>query len=84
MAHPQDPTKTAAWRRVRLRVLERDHGLCQVRLPSCTTTAEHVDHIVPWRLGGAVYDERNLRGSCQRCNTALANRARVVNPSRDW
>jgi 5-methylcytosine-specific restriction endonuclease McrA len=80
----KDPTTTSQWRRIRLLVLERDGGLCRVNLPGCTTQAEHVDHIVPWRLGGAVYDPANLRAACAWCNKALANKARSVNWSRDW
>lgn len=79
-----DPTTTARWRRVRLVVLERDGWLCQVRMPGCTTKAEHVDHIVPWRLGGPVFDEANLRAACASCNYALAHRGRRQRPSRDW
>ncbi len=70
------------WRRVRLQILERDGWLCQIRSKGCTTKATQVDHIVPWRLGGAWYDPSNLRGACANCNKARANKDRVYSPSR--
>ncbi len=78
------------WRRVRLLVLERDGWTCQIRASGCTTVAEHVDHIVPRRLGGAGYDPRNLRAACAKCNLGrpspllgLVERP-VATPSREW
>ncbi len=79
----------AAWRRVRLVVLERDGRMCQIRGPRCTLDANEVDHIVPWRVGGAYFDEANLRASCGNCNKRRAKREGVgarkpVKPSREW
>ena len=83
------PYNTVAWREVRLVILERDGWLCQLRGPRCTLDAAEVDHIVPWRAGGAVFDEGNLRASCGNCNKRRARREGVgarkpVRPSREW
>lgn len=72
------------WREVRLHVLERDGYRCQIRGPRCTTWATQVDHIVPWRMGGALYDEANLRACCARCNRDRVSGEPVRRPSREW
>ena len=64
------------WRKLRLEVLERDHWLCQVRLPVCTTAATTVDHIVPLARGGARLDPENCRASCGPCNSSRSASAR--------
>jgi 5-methylcytosine-specific restriction endonuclease McrA len=33
-----------------------------------TTAAECVDHVIPIRDGGSVYDESNLMSACLACN----------------
>ena len=78
---PRGDLKTAAWRRTRLTVLERDHHECQIRGPRCSGRATQVDHIIPKCDGG---DENldNLRAACQPCNAAAGGRrGRVL--SRD-
>jgi 5-methylcytosine-specific restriction protein A len=82
------------WRRVRLVVLERDGHVCQIRGPRCKVAAGEVDHIVRPELGGAWYDEGNLRAACAPCNrgrggrvgAALTNArwAKPLRPSREW
>lgn len=77
------------WRRIRPVILERDGYLCQLRGPKCEIEANEVDHIVPWRVGGALYDPDNLRASCGNCNKRRAQRDDVgasqpVKPSREW
>ena len=78
------------WRNARAAVLERDGWLCQIRAPGCTIRAEHVDHIVPRRLGGAGYDARNLRAACAKCNLGRPDpkfrqvERPAVTPSREW
>lgn len=74
----------AAWRRVRKLVLERDGYLCQIKGRHCTIDATCVDHIVPWRAGGAFYDPANLRASCDWCNNARVWREKKSRPSREW
>jgi 5-methylcytosine-specific restriction endonuclease McrA len=59
---------TRAWRRVRARVLARDHYQCQLRLDGCTTVAGHVHHT----LGRAVGDDpAHLVASCAHCNLKI-------------
>ncbi|MGA3214098.1 MAG: HNH endonuclease [Acidimicrobiales bacterium] len=65
---------SAAWRRVRAYVLDRDGFTCMVRLPGCTVIADTVDHVVEVDKGGAWYDESNLRASCRHCNLARSRR----------
>ena len=73
------------WRAVRLRILERDGYVCQIRGPLCEGRANEVDHIIPWRQGGAVYDPSNLRAACKRCNGGRVFRAiGDRRPSREW
>jgi hypothetical protein len=52
----RDAVYGSAWKRVRLEVLERDHWLCRIQAEGCLVRATEVDHIVPWRVGGAVLD----------------------------
>jgi 5-methylcytosine-specific restriction protein A len=59
---------TAAYRRLRRLVLDRDRHECQIRGPRCTRYATVVDHIVDRADGGAVYDVENMRAACARCN----------------
>lgn len=83
------------WHKVRKQVLERDGHRCQLGLPGCTSSARHVDHIVPLAEGGARLDPDNLRASCQSCNlrrTAGRQAALIqafeaghtAQPSRRW
>jgi len=69
-------------------VLDRDGNVCQVRLPVGTLTATVVDHVVPWRLGGAWYDPANLRASCVPCNASRVKDTKSADvgasPSRRW
>lgn len=57
---------TAAWRRVRAFVLERDGHRCQLKLDGCTTRATHVHHTVAREVAGD--DPAHLVASCQSCN----------------
>ena len=69
MARPYD----WKWQRFRLTILDRDHGLCQIRLDGvCTIHAEHVDHIIPLSEGGRRLDPHNCRASCRACNLRRA------------
>jgi 5-methylcytosine-specific restriction endonuclease McrA len=70
-----------AWRRVRPKVLERDGGRCQLRLKGCRVVATEVDHIVPVDVGGALYDEANLRASCRHCNRSRENERATADPA---
>jgi len=81
----------STWRRLRPQIMERDGYMCQIRGPKCTTLATEVDHIIPWRAGGAMYDPDNLRAACSNCNKRRARRDGVgttnnnrPKPSREW
>lgn len=64
-----DPRLTEpGYRRLRLLVLERDRGECQIKGPTCTHAATVVDHVIPRADGGDMYDPANLRAACQACN----------------
>jgi hypothetical protein len=67
-------TGTAAWKRIRLQVLERDGYICRIRGPHCQGKATAVDHIIPMADGGALYDPANLRAACAWCNNWRAVR----------
>jgi 5-methylcytosine-specific restriction protein A len=77
------PQYSGPWKKVRLQVLERDGNRCQIRGQGCTDTATEVDHILPVSMGGAWYDEDNLRASCSRCNNAR-NVKKTLTASRAW
>lgn len=72
------------WRRVRDLVLKRDGYRCRIEGPHCAGAANEVDHIVPWRAGGALYDPANLRAACKRCNVERVWREKKSRPSREW
>jgi 5-methylcytosine-specific restriction protein A len=74
-----------AWQRIRQAVIERDGGVCTLRLPGCTVTATTADHIIGVAQGGSD-NPSNLRASCAHCNEARrkqqAAQARAQRPSR--
>jgi 5-methylcytosine-specific restriction endonuclease McrA len=67
-------TSTAAWKRLRLEVLERDGYECQIRDIGCTVAATQVDHIVNTAAGGAELDPDNCQSACPPCNARKAQR----------
>ena len=67
------PVYSGPWRRIRLKILERDGYICQVKGRRCKGVADRVDHIVPVLQGGAWWDENNLRASCDPCNRDRVN-----------
>lgn len=78
------------WRRVRKVVLRRDGWECQIRGPECEHRHEgdrcagEVDHIIPWRKGGALYDPDNLRAACGPCNRSRQFHHTKRRTSREW
>jgi 5-methylcytosine-specific restriction endonuclease McrA len=68
------------WKRLRASILDRDGGVCQIRLPGCTGLATEVDHIRP----GDDHSESNLRAACQSCNQRanIATRPRPPSEKR--
>src|SRR4051794_7744951 len=71
-------TNTAAWKRLRREVLERDRYECQERLPGCTGHASQVDHIVNTAVGGAPLDPDNCQAICTPCNARNAQLERAT------
>jgi 5-methylcytosine-specific restriction endonuclease McrA len=57
-------TSTAAWKRVRIQVLDRDKWLCVY----CGRPANTVDHVDPVIRGGDSLDPANLVAACGSCN----------------
>jgi 5-methylcytosine-specific restriction endonuclease McrA len=87
MPRPRSLYSQTRWRKVRAFVLERDEGVCQLRLPGCTVVADEVDHIVPVKAGGALLDPTNCRASCRFCNRSREDQSRKQRrpkPSREW
>lgn len=83
------PYHDSRWKTLRIRILRRDGGICQIRGPRCLGSANTADHIIAWRNGGSWFDPANLRAACQPCNngrltTVAVDRAVSVSPSRDW
>ena len=62
---------SAAWRRVRRQVLERDGYVCQVRLDGCTSHATHVHHVGAREVTGD--DPAYLVATCQWCNLSTGD-----------
>ena len=54
--------KSARWRRVREIILSK-RPLCE-----CGRPATIVDHIIPIRWGGEIWDRDNLASMCQSCH----------------
>lgn len=64
----------AAWDRLRLTILARDHHLCQVCLATGRpTSARTVDHIKPKAQGGTDESD-NLRAICDACHAEKTTR----------
>lgn len=78
------PYDHPVWRELRVVVLERDGGVCQIRGPRCRLDASDVDHRVPWQAGGAWFDLENLRAACETCNRGRARKPVERRPSRTW
>lgn len=67
MSRSWDKGSTRGWRRIRARVLLRDRGMCQLRIPGvCTIKATHVHHTMGRMATGD--DERYLVAACEACN----------------
>jgi 5-methylcytosine-specific restriction protein A len=76
----------AAWDKLRKRILERDHYLCQPCLrgaPSRITLAREVDHVLPKAKGGTD-DPANLVAICTPCHRAKSAEDRGVALKSRW
>lgn len=74
MGNQTHPAYRGPWPRIRKQILQRDNHLCQIRGPRCTSTATHVDHIIPITQGGPWWEPDNLRASCKNCNNDRIDR----------
>jgi 5-methylcytosine-specific restriction endonuclease McrA len=70
------------WKKVRQRVLERDHFECCYI--GCGTRANQVDHIQPVSLGGDYYAMDNLRAICAHHNQSRGNGTRRPQGGTSW
>jgi hypothetical protein len=76
--HTDKRYRTARWRNVRLRALNRDGWRCYA--PSCMLVGNVADHITPvaaWTTDAEFFDVDGLRASCKRHNTARGVAARL-------
>ena len=65
--HKGEQPNRRQWRKVRLKVLDRDGWKCT----QCTKAGRlEVDHIKPLENGGAVYALDNLQTLCRSCHIA--------------
>lgn len=56
--------KGARWDRRALSIRQRDDYVCQI----CGEWGDEVDHIVPIKDGGAMWDGENLQVLCSACH----------------
>jgi len=61
--HSQRKSNSAQWKKIRLRILNRDGRECYW----CGMDADTVDHIIPVAKGGLDIDD-NLVAACRKCN----------------
>jgi 5-methylcytosine-specific restriction protein A len=64
---------TAAWRKLRLSVLNAEPLCRKCRSMSKVTPAYLVDHIVPVKQGGEFWDRENLQPLCNDCHEIKSN-----------
>ena len=77
--NPRSQRLPSNWRKVRLRVLWRDGGVCQIADPLvCLGRATEVDHIV----NGDDHSEGNLQAVCARCHHAKTLREAAEQTNR--
>ena len=68
--HSQRKANSAIWKKLRIRILERDDWTCAW----CYKYADTVDHIVPVSKNGTD-DPENLVASCRKCNYSRGNKS---------
>ncbi|MFH1133545.1 MAG: HNH endonuclease signature motif containing protein [Nanoarchaeota archaeon] len=59
-----------SWLFVRGDVLRRDHFRCSICQKRFRKAELEVDHIIPVRMGGDLFDKDNLRTLCRGCHKA--------------
>ena len=71
---------TAAWQRLRLRVLARDGYWCQIQGPRCRGHANSVHHIIPSsQRPDLFWVVSNLEAACSSCNYGGGARIAAAN-----
>jgi len=58
------------WYFVRMDVLRRDNYRCSICKKRFKKTELDVDHIIPVRMGGKLFEKANLRTLCKECHKA--------------
>jgi hypothetical protein len=65
----RSPYSSRRWQALRLAILRRDGGLCQIRGRSCTGIATTAHHILPSSTHPhRFFDPSNLQAACKPCN----------------
>lgn len=75
---------TWAWRKLRTQVLQRDGGICQLKLDGCKTIANQVHHLDGAKNGIVTTPDR-LVAACAKCNAKIGDPTRTdpdPNPPR--
>lgn len=73
-------SKGPEWRRLRLRILERDGWRCQ----TCGKWGNECDHILALQFGGEMYDPANCQILCRGCHIKKTRKENTrPNPERD-
>lgn len=81
-AWPQGENTWEWTSKIRPMVLERDGGLCQLRLPGCTIVAEQVHHTRDRLIYGD--DPAYLVAACRRCNNKIGDPTKAKTPQKKW
>jgi 5-methylcytosine-specific restriction protein A len=72
------PYSTALWQRLRKLQLATEPTCRYCAEQGRTVLATEVDHVVPWRKGGAVWDRANLQSLCKPCHDGPKQREERV------
>jgi 5-methylcytosine-specific restriction enzyme A len=59
-----------SWFFIRKDVLRRDRYTCQICKTRLRKKFLDIDHIIPLRMGGQLFDKNNLRTLCKDCHKA--------------
>jgi 5-methylcytosine-specific restriction endonuclease McrA len=64
-----------AWRKLRLRILDRDHWTCYLCAKKLIGFDATVDHLIPLAIAPDLrLEPANLAACCRKCNSTKANR----------
>jgi 5-methylcytosine-specific restriction endonuclease McrA len=73
-ATPKQRGYDAAYQRMRLIILNRDHWTCTYCNKRLISGDATIDHVVPLSKGGNASDPSNLTSACRSCNSAKKDR----------